>query len=211
MKGKGDDISVSSEKGFTLIELAIVLVIIGIILGAVLKGQDLIVAARAKKVVNWEKQWETAQWTYLDRKGRFAGDNSRNGVIGDGESGASQSAVTEIGSANFINAPTETTTVGSITFYMRMGNNNESTKKNVIAICKITDCSTVFDNDELVYMEAIDTAIDGYADAGAGNVRGATALTVTNGIVTVITTESSGTTTWSTSHKALVYYFDRPR
>lgn len=38
-----------SQDGFTLVEMAIVLVIIGLILGAVLKGQELIGSAKAKK------------------------------------------------------------------------------------------------------------------------------------------------------------------
>ena len=72
------------EKGFTLIELAIVLVIIGIILGAVLKGQDLIASARAKKFVNDAgREWEVGTWTHFDRKGRFPGDADSNGVIGE--------------------------------------------------------------------------------------------------------------------------------
>ncbi len=41
-----------NAKGFTLVELAIVLVIIGIILGAVLKGQELINNAKMKRAYN---------------------------------------------------------------------------------------------------------------------------------------------------------------
>ena len=37
------------QAGFTLIELAIVLVIIGLLLGGVLKGQELINSAKVKK------------------------------------------------------------------------------------------------------------------------------------------------------------------
>jgi len=61
------------QTGFTLIELAIVLVIIGLILGAILKGQDLMINARGKKFANWVKGWQTLQLTHLDRKGRYAG------------------------------------------------------------------------------------------------------------------------------------------
>ncbi|MDI6891294.1 MAG: prepilin-type N-terminal cleavage/methylation domain-containing protein, partial [Thermodesulfovibrionales bacterium] len=66
--------------GFTLIELAIVLVIIGIILGAVLKGQELINNARAKRIQNDLRGFESMMWTYYDRKGRFPGDCNGNGI-----------------------------------------------------------------------------------------------------------------------------------
>ncbi len=47
---------IRNQKGFTLVELAIVLVIIGLILGAVLKGQDLINNARMKRLYNLQQE-----------------------------------------------------------------------------------------------------------------------------------------------------------
>ena len=41
---------VANQQGFTLIEMAIVLIIIGIIIGAVIKGKDLIRSAEQKKI-----------------------------------------------------------------------------------------------------------------------------------------------------------------
>lgn len=64
------------EKGFTLVELAIVLVIIGIILGAVLKGQEIINNAKIKRVYNQQREVFAALYTYLDRYQRFPGDNN---------------------------------------------------------------------------------------------------------------------------------------
>ena len=93
------------QKGFTLIELAIVLVIIGIIIGAVLKGQDLIESARIKRFDNSVREWETAVWTYVDRRGSFPGDSDNDGIIGNTESGAGSSAGGAITAAKFINAP----------------------------------------------------------------------------------------------------------
>lgn len=71
------------QRGFTLIELAIVLVIIGIILGAVLKGQDLIEGAKVKRVINFPNKWEVPIWTFYDRKGYFPGDTdtTKDGLI----------------------------------------------------------------------------------------------------------------------------------
>lgn len=207
------DMPLRSQKGFTLIELAIVLVIIGIILGAVLKGQDLIANARAKKVINWEKSWETAQWTYLDRKGNFAGDSDKDGIIGKNETGTTATAIYEIGAANFINPPASNITIGSLTFYMKMGY-NASSNKNVIVICKAADCATGFASDELIYMEAIDTTIDGFADPTAGNVRAALSVTLkasSNNETVEAFEEATNQTSWTaTTHKGLAYYFDRP-
>ena len=72
----------AKNKGFTLVELSIVLVIIGIILGAVLKGQELINNSKAKRVTNDMKGIEAMLWTYYDRKGHWPGDCDINGIIG---------------------------------------------------------------------------------------------------------------------------------
>lgn len=61
------------NKGFTLVEMAIVLVIIGIILGAVIKGNDLIDSAKAKQVASILSKWEAPMWNHYDKKGRFPG------------------------------------------------------------------------------------------------------------------------------------------
>src|SRR3990172_9213661 len=41
-----------SQRGFTLVEIAIVLVIIGLLLGGILKGQEMITQAKIKNVIN---------------------------------------------------------------------------------------------------------------------------------------------------------------
>jgi len=67
------------ERGFTLIELAIVLVIIGIILGAILKGQELIQNAKVKRLQSDMKGLEALIWTFYDRYGKFPGDCDGDG------------------------------------------------------------------------------------------------------------------------------------
>lgn len=65
-----------SNKGFTLVEMAIVLVIIGIILGAVIKGQDLIAGAKEKKFKSEVDQLATAYYSYFDKYSRVPGDDN---------------------------------------------------------------------------------------------------------------------------------------
>lgn len=72
----------NKKRGFTLVELAVVMVIIGILLGAILKGQQMIDNARGKRVFNDLKGLEALLWTYYDRKGRFPGDCDGNGLMG---------------------------------------------------------------------------------------------------------------------------------
>jgi prepilin-type N-terminal cleavage/methylation domain-containing protein len=62
-------------RGFTLVELAIVLVIIGIILGAVLKGQEIIFNAKVKRLQSQIKEMVAALYTYYDKYGYFPGDD----------------------------------------------------------------------------------------------------------------------------------------
>ncbi len=69
-----------NDKGFTLIELAIVLVIIGLILGSVLKGKDLINSAKQKNFYNsFLKNWQLSVASYYDRTGYVLGDSTING------------------------------------------------------------------------------------------------------------------------------------
>lgn len=63
------------QSGFTLVEITIVLVIIGLLLGGVLKGQELITQARIKNVINDLNGAATAIYAYQDRYKTFPGDD----------------------------------------------------------------------------------------------------------------------------------------
>lgn len=63
------------QRGFTLIEIAIVLVIIGLLLGGVLKGQELINQAKIKNVANDLNGVTVAVYAYQDRYKRLPGDD----------------------------------------------------------------------------------------------------------------------------------------
>lgn len=62
------------QRGFTLIEIAIVLVIIGLLLGGVLKGQELINQAKIKNVANDLNGVSVAVYAYQDRYKRLPGE-----------------------------------------------------------------------------------------------------------------------------------------
>jgi len=84
------------QKGFTLVEIAIVLVIIGLLLGGILKGQEMITQAKIKNVMSDFSGISAAYHGYQDRYRAIPGDdpgaNARwslgiaapngNGVIG---------------------------------------------------------------------------------------------------------------------------------
>jgi len=63
------------QTGFSLIELAIVLVIIGLLLGGVLKGQELINSAKAKSMIGDFKNAQIFIYGYLDRYRALPGDD----------------------------------------------------------------------------------------------------------------------------------------
>lgn len=63
-----------SKKGFTLIELSIVLVIIGLIIGGVLVGQNLIKAAQAQSQISQITKYQTATATFYGKFGYLPGD-----------------------------------------------------------------------------------------------------------------------------------------
>jgi prepilin-type N-terminal cleavage/methylation domain-containing protein len=66
---------IRNNKGFSLIEIAIVLIIIGIIIGAIVKGKDIIRSAEQKKIyTKFVNAWNIAYMTFYDRTGKILGD-----------------------------------------------------------------------------------------------------------------------------------------
>jgi prepilin-type N-terminal cleavage/methylation domain-containing protein len=66
----------TSQKGFTLVEIAIVLVIIGLLLGALLKGQEMIKSAKIKRVIKQADELRAAVYTYQDLYRQLPGDDT---------------------------------------------------------------------------------------------------------------------------------------
>lgn len=82
------------QSGFTLVELAIVLVVIGLILGMAFKGKDLIDSAKVKNMAAQYNKIVAASNTFYEKYGFYPGDGclvnnptvaqctgTRNGVI----------------------------------------------------------------------------------------------------------------------------------
>lgn len=68
-----------NQSGFTLIEIAIVLVIIGLLLGGVLKGQELINSARVKNLAGDFKNIPVFIYGYQDKFKALPGDDRNVG------------------------------------------------------------------------------------------------------------------------------------
>ena len=194
------------RQGFTLVELAIVLVIIGIIMGAILKGKDLIENARIKKLGTAVMRWEAAQWTFLDRYGRFAGDSNLSGIIYDD---SSENVKNDFDNAKWAGGePSQRINIGDKTFYLFFG--NDGSKKNIIVVCVDDKCNTKFSTaNVLPYIKGLDTMIDGHYDGADGNVRCVDKPDdVNNSGKWEVKYNSSPTSVSCDNAKALVYYFD---
>ena len=59
--------------GFTMIEIAVVLVVIGLLLGGVLKGQAMIENAKTRKLLQDFRSYKVAHMAYFDRTGVYPG------------------------------------------------------------------------------------------------------------------------------------------
>jgi len=67
----------SQQSGFTLVEIAIVLVIIGLLLGGILKGQELINSAKVKNLANDFRVIPTYIYAYQDKFKSLPGDDAQ--------------------------------------------------------------------------------------------------------------------------------------
>ena len=70
----------SQQSGFTLVEIAIVLVIIGLLLGGILKGQELINSAKVKNIANDFRVIPTYIYAFQDKFKALPGDDAQVAV-----------------------------------------------------------------------------------------------------------------------------------
>ena len=97
------------QQGFTLIEMSIVLVIIGLIVGGIIKGQEVVANGRLKTQVAQIDAVKSAVYSFQDKFSFLPGDFSASSVLGtaaglngneDGYvAGSSGSAITDAGAA----------------------------------------------------------------------------------------------------------------
>ena len=70
----------TKQGGFTLVEIAIVLVIIGLLLGGILKGQELINNAKVRSVADRQNSLKASWYSFRDRYSYGPGDSKRAGL-----------------------------------------------------------------------------------------------------------------------------------
>lgn len=180
-----------NSKGFTLVELAVVLVIIGIILGAVIKGNDLIENAKVKGVIQAPTKWEVPIMTFYDKKGYFPGDpTTAGGSDKDGLITTHARLKADLDDAG-IAYPADT--ISDVTFKIEALTGvcgNTTTSRNIMLITGVP----------LATAKQLDTSIDGQEDGEKGRIR----ICGADG--------KSAEATWAattTDPVALVYFFDK--
>ncbi|MEQ9447758.1 MAG: prepilin-type N-terminal cleavage/methylation domain-containing protein [Rhodospirillaceae bacterium] len=107
----------AGQKGFTLIEMSIVLVIIGLIIGGILKGQEVIESSRQKNLITQIDATRAALTTFGDRYRAIPGDwncAEVNGAICVGRLSATDAAHLNNGNGNGIVGATVAAGVANI-------------------------------------------------------------------------------------------------
>jgi len=88
-----------TQSGFTLVEIAIVLVIIGLLLGGVLKGQELVNNAKVKNLANDFRGISSFVYAYQDRFRALPGDDAAANTHLNGGTAATTPAAANVGNA----------------------------------------------------------------------------------------------------------------
>jgi prepilin-type N-terminal cleavage/methylation domain-containing protein len=159
---------VNNQKGFTLVEIAIVLIIIGLILGATIKGKDLMQSAKQKKFYNaFVKQWEILILNYYDRTGNVLGDTTNNGRFNNINSNAEFTTLqTEIDRVGLDSPVTNTNNIYQYTF---KGQSSGTQIVNIRLMYRNPNNVLEFTNMPTDLAIALDNIVDGNADGTTGD------------------------------------------
>jgi len=87
----------NAQRGFTLVEIAIVMVIIGLLLGGALKGYEMIENAKIKSLIKFQNEFKAAYYSYQDIYRAYPGDDinaNRFDGVGDNQVGNGDGQVT---------------------------------------------------------------------------------------------------------------------
>lgn len=112
------------QRGFTLIEMSIVLVIIGLIVGGILKGQELIESSRQKNFISQIDRIKAGTTTFVDRFRAIPGDYSRitqlpnSGLLEPGNDNGVVGAVTTTNAT--VMTPVVSDTAENVEFFNHM-------------------------------------------------------------------------------------------
>ncbi|KUJ72906.1 type II secretion system protein [Thiomicrospira sp. WB1] len=68
-------------RGFTLVEIAITLVIISLLLGGTLKAQELITSTQINQTIQEFRNFQAAYYSYQDRMGHLPGESATAGEL----------------------------------------------------------------------------------------------------------------------------------
>jgi prepilin-type N-terminal cleavage/methylation domain-containing protein len=109
------------QRGFTLVEIAIVLVIIGLLLGGVLKGQELVNSAKVKNLANDFRSISSFVYAYQDRFRALPGDDRAANTHLNGATTATTPNTANVGNARINgNWNSTTTTDESFLFWQHV-------------------------------------------------------------------------------------------
>lgn len=86
----------SSKNGFSLIELSIVLIIIGLLIAGITSGSSLIRSAKISATISQWSDWEIAVNAYKIAKDTLPGDINDNGKIGYVQDGVAYAATGDV-------------------------------------------------------------------------------------------------------------------